>query len=129
MEQGLSSPLGLYLRSQQKLSELEQSKASLLRAGAAIPGGGGVGWEEVILEKGKLGGGPTPEVSSADCSPRQIPKPCPFPRSLLSLGIFGEFRLLSHSPIIPQARLLSRKTGFPMSLCLLTVSSDPPRSL
>lgn len=58
MEQGLSSPLRLCFRSQQKLSELEQSKASLLRAGAAIPAraGGGVGWEEVILREGEGGG-------------------------------------------------------------------------
>lgn len=70
-EQGLSSPLGLGLRSQQKLSELEQSRASLLRACAAIPGrgwgwGGGVGWEEVILGRGEVGVPPTPEAGSAD---------------------------------------------------------------
>lgn len=74
------------------------------------------------------GGGPNPEVSSADCSPRQIPQTLSFPAfpSLPSeglyvcifLGIFGVFRLLSHTPIMPQARLLSRKTGFPMSLFL-----------
>jgi hypothetical protein len=35
----------------------EQSRASLLRACATIPGGGGVGWEEVILWRGEVGGG------------------------------------------------------------------------